>query len=346
MQMSTLELSATRKLVSRRNVLLIAAALILSIALREHLAASLWFAATNLWDVTPIVLAGLLITAILTASGSINILVDMFDGRELLAVVMVSLIGAVLPVCGITLLPLVIGLLSAGVPLAPVMAFLLSSAVTDPSMFAVTVATLGLPLALGKTIAALGIGVLGGAVTLLAVRAGRFNNPTRRSSMLDSLTAKSACCSPTQVEWQFWQDPARLALFKRTCTSVAKLVVLWLGAAFVAEYFLKLYLPQDSLAAFVGQDNPFSVPIAAIVGAPLYLDGYAALPFVRGLIDRGMADGAALAFLVAGGITSAWAAIPVFALFRLPVFCTYISLAISGSILAGWGYAWVLVGLA
>ena len=159
---------------------------------------------------------------------------------------------------------------------------------------------------------------------------------------MQSKDQKGACCSPIEVRWFFWQDPTRLALFKDSCVGVARLVVLWLGAAFVAEYFLKLYLPTNSLSVFVGHDNPFAVPIAAVMGAPLYLDGYAALPFVRGLIDRGMAQGPAMAFLIAGGITSAWAAIPVFALFRLPVFLTYIVLAVSGSILAGWAYALAL----
>ena len=336
------QLSNPPRVFSRPRVLLIGTLLALAFVVREHLVASVLFAASNLWDIAPIVLAGLLMTAFLTASGSIGILVKTFDGRELLAIVMVSLIGAVLPVCGITLLPLVIGLLAAGVPLAPVMAFLLSSAVTDPSMFAITVATLGLPFAIGKTIAALGIGLLGGGVTLMLVRAGRFDQPTRQSSMLESLTSQSACCSSSEVNWRFWRDQDRLTLFKDTCWSVAKLVAIWLSAAFVAEYFLKLYLPEESLAVFVGRDNPFAVPIAAIVGAPLYLDGYAALPFVRGLIDRGMADGAAMAFLIAGGITSAWAAIPVFALFRLAVFLTYVVLAVSGSILAGWTYAVVI----
>jgi uncharacterized membrane protein YraQ (UPF0718 family) len=116
-------------------------------------------------------------------------------------------------------------------------------------------------------------------------------------------------------------------------------VALWLSAAFVAEYFLKLYLPEDVLSPFVGRDSFFAVPIAAIIGAPLYLDGYAALPLVRGLIDRGMAEGAAMTFLVAGGITSAWTAIPVFALFRLPVFLAYLVMAVVGSILSGWAYA-------
>ena len=325
----------------KRRIALIVGLLAIGFALHEHLPDAVLFALSNLWQITPIVLAGLLVTAVLTATGSIGLLVATFDARKLFAIVMVSLIGSVLPVCGITLLPLVAGLLSAGMALAPVMAFLLSSAVTDPEMFVITAATLGLPFAVGKTVSAFGIGVLGGGVTWALVRIGWFQQPTRQSSMLRSLVPASACCGPTEMEvhWRFWDNPERLALFKETCWSMAKLVVLFLSAAFVAEYFLKLYLPEDALSGFVGDDNPLAVPIAAIVGAPLYLDGYAALPLVRGLMDRGMAEGAAMAFLIAGGITSAWTAIPVFALVRLPVFLAYIIMAVMGSILAGWAYA-------
>ena len=46
-----------------------------------------------------------------------------------------------------------------------------------------------------------------------------------------------------------------------------------------------------------------------------------------------------MAFLVAGGIISAWTAVPVFALFRLPVFLNYVFLAVVGSMLSGWAYA-------
>jgi uncharacterized membrane protein YraQ (UPF0718 family) len=128
--------------------------LALAFALREHLSAATLFVLSNLWQIAPIVLAGLLVTAMLTANGSIALLATAFESQEHLAIVTISLIGAMLPVCGITVLPLVAGLLSAGVPLAPVMAFLLSSAVTDPSMLAITAATLGSPFALGKTVAA------------------------------------------------------------------------------------------------------------------------------------------------------------------------------------------------
>ena len=327
----------------RRRVWLVLLLLGLGLTVRDHLLAAGLFALANLWQIAPVVLVGLLVTAGLTTTGSIGLLVATFDTRQALAIVTVSLIGAVLPLCGFTVLPLVAGLLSAGVPLSPVMAFLLSSAVTDPQMLAITAATLGWPFALGKTLAAIGIGLLGGGATWVLVSYGWFVRPTRQSSLLNKLVPPSACSSPADVCWQFWQHPERAAQFRETSWSLLKLVLFWLSAAFVAEYFMKVYVPPDFLTAFVGRDNPLSVPIAALVGAPLYLDGYAALPLVRGLMDRGMADGAAIAFLIAGGITSAWTAIPVFALFRLPVFLAYLLLAVIGSMLAGWAYA-VAVG--
>ncbi len=337
--MTMSELTVVARAYPWKRILLIAALLGLGALVRDHLPAAFLFALTSLWHLAPLVIVGLLVTAALTASGSIGLLVATFEARPLTAVVTISLIGAVLPVCGIAVLPLVAGLLSAGVPLAPVMAFLLSSAVTDPLMLTVTAATLGWPFALGKTLAAVAIGLLGGGATWLSVRGGWFARPTRRSALLAKLVPQSACGGATEVRWRFWQDPERLRQFRDSGWSLTKLVVFWLTLAFVAEYFLKLTLPEDALSAFVGRDNAFAVPVAAIVGAPLYLDGYAALPFVRGLMDRGMADGAAMAFLIAGGIISAWAAIPVFALFRLPVFLAYVVLAVMGSMLAGWAYA-------
>ncbi len=309
---------------------------------RDHLFAAGWFALANLWHIAPVVLMGLLITAGLTTTGSIGLLVSTFDTHQSLAIVTVSLIGSVLPICGFTVLPLVAGLMSAGVPLPPVMAFLLASAVTDPQMLAITAATLGWPFAIGKTLAAIGIGLLGGGATWALVGWGWLTRPRRSSPLLNKLMPTSAGCTSGDICWRFWQHPERVAQFRDTSWNLLKLVLLWLSAAFVAEYMLKAYVPPDFLAAFVGRDNPLSVPIAAIVGAPLYLDGYAALPLVRGLMERGMAEGAAMAFLIAGGITSAWTAIPVFALFRLPVFLAYVLMAVMGSMLSGWAYAVVV----
>ncbi len=296
------------------------------------------FALEQLLVIAPLILTGLVLTAALTASGSASLLASTFKGNQFKMIVLVSLVGAVTPVCGITVLPLIAGLLSAGVPIAPIMAFLLSSPITDPGMLAITAGTLGLSFAVGKTLAAFGIGILGGGATLLLVRSGYFSRPVKDESGLERLADGCGGSDSQGLNWRFWQDADRREVFRRTMLDTGRLVLTWLTIAFVAEYFLRAYLPPDLLAGYIGHDNAWAVPLAATIGAPIYLDGYAALPLIRGLMDKGMADGAAMAFLIAGGITSAWAAIPVFALVRAPVFMFYILMAVVSSMLAGWAY--------
>ncbi len=296
------------------------------------------FAVGNLVLVSPMIILGIVLTAGITASGSMALITRSLRGRELRMIMVASSIGAITPVCGVTVLPLVAGLLGAGVPLAPIMAFWLSSPVTDPGMLAVTAGTLGLPFAIGKTLAAFAAGILGGAVTLALTRAGYLAAPGRPA--MTASFAQPTCSDANQtVEWAFWRYPARWSSFRATAYSTGKLMLIWLTAAFVAEFFLHDLLPPDMLSRFVGTESRFAIPIAALIGAPVYLDGYAALPLIRGLLDGGMAPGAAMAFLIAGGIISAWAAVPVFALVRLPVFGLYVGLAIAGAMIAGWGFA-------
>jgi len=95
-----------------------------------------------------------------------------------------------------------------------------------------------------------------------------------------------------------------------------------------------------------GGEGLLPIATATLVGVPAYLNGYAALPVVAGLIDQGMAPGAGLAFLVGGGVTSLPAAIAVFALVKLRVFLLYLALALAGSFAAGLLFQAAVVGAA
>jgi len=80
------------------------------------------------------------------------------------------------------------------------------------------------------------------------------------------------------------------------------------------------YIPAETVGNLVGEGGWGSVMLASVVGIPAYLNGYAALPLVAGLIEQGMAPGAGMAFLLAGGVSSIPAAIAVWALARPQVF--------------------------
>lgn len=242
-----------------------------------------------------------------------------------------SLAGAVTPVCGLGVMPLIASLLRRGVPLPAVMAFWVSSPVTDPGMFAVTAALLGLPFALAKTAAAFGIGLLAGFITW-STGVGRDGNVS--AVMRADAMSPAACGTGGQADGA---GRRFLAEFIDTGSLVAR----WLMLALVLEVLMQRHIPTDWIEWLAGDDRLWAIPAAAVVGAPLYLDGYAALPLVRGLVELGLSSGAAMALLISGAAVSLYAAVAVYSLVRPVVFALYVSCAVVGAMIAGLLVAWL-----
>ena len=293
------------------------------------------FVIVSLVQVSPLVVPGIVLAAWITASGAGGRIALAFEGHVFRTVLAASAIGAVTPVCGVTVLPLMAGLLVAGVPLAPVMAFWLSSPVTDPAMLAATAATLGFGFAIGKTLAAFGIGLLGGlASAFLAPR--RWTTAPLRANAL----VRRCSTGPADMGYDLaiWASPERRRWFRAEAYATARLVLICLVPAFAAEHVLNGLLRPEALSAYVGVEAWWAVPFAVFVGAPAYVDGYAALPLTRALLDHGMAPGAAMAFLVSGSVVSIWGALAIFPVLRVRPFLLYLFLAVVGSLLSGWIY--------
>ncbi|MEM5582620.1 permease [Roseibium sp. AS2] len=297
----------------------------------------------GLGEVAPIVVFGIVLTAWIIASGADSHVAGAFETRTPAAIVIAAAIGALTPVCGVTVLPLMTGLLAAGIPLAPVMAFWLSSPVTDPAMLATTAATLGLAFAVGKTLAAFALGIYGGAVTAALPRLVG-NRPMLRDNALARNLAARRCGSDRSFAPRIWRHKDRRHLFAGQAVATTRLILLCLIPAFAAEYALNAAVTPGSLAAYAGADKWWSIPAAVLVGAPAYIDGYAALPLTRGLIDNGMSPGAAMAFLVSGGVVSIWGALAIFPVLALRPFLLYLLLAVSGSLFAGYAFEWLYQG--
>lgn len=306
----------------------------------QHAVATARFVVSGLINVTPIVIPGIVLAAWIAASGASDRVADIIQGQTTLTVFLAAGVGALIPVCGITVLPLMAGLLAAGVPLAPVMAFWLSSPVTGPPMFAATAATLGWEFAVGKMIAAIGLGIFGGLATAALRETGWTRDPLRRNRITGSL-GQPCGMESASFHAAIWTEPARRARFGREAWSVTRLILIVLIPAFAAEYALNETLAPDALSSYVGADNAFAVPLAVLVGAPAYIDGYAALPLTRALMEAGMAPGAAMAFLVSGGVVSIWGAMAIAPVLRVRPFVLYLLLASVGSMIPGWAFeAW------
>ncbi|RPI84650.1 MAG: hypothetical protein EHM41_12805, partial [Chloroflexi bacterium] len=92
-------------------------------------------------------------------------------------------------------------------------------------------------------------------------------------------------------------------LLNEMFTSGKRLLVMFVGFAFVG-YFLNGLIPQSWVTQIFGSGNIYSVPLAATLGLPFYINSEASLPLVRALMESGMSEGAALAFLISGSGTS------------------------------------------
>jgi len=291
--------------------------------------------------IAPLVIPGILLAAWIIASGADAHIAKVFEKRIAIAVLSASAIGAITPVCGVTVLPLMAGLLAAGVPLAPVMAFWLSSPVTDPAMLATTAATLGLSFAVGKTVIAFGLGIWGGAVTGLLSSRGWYQNPLRENRFVGQLSCGSTC-GPVSFRAAVWADDERRAKFFNQAKATTRLIVICLVPAFAAEFLLNAVLEPEALTVWLGRDTWIAIPLSVTVGAPAYIDGYAALPLTRSLMDHGMSPGAAMGFLVSGGVVSIWGAMAIFPVLRVKPFLLYLGLAVIGSTIAAYSFEYVM----
>ncbi|MEM1159837.1 MAG: permease [Pseudomonadota bacterium] len=281
----------------------------------------------------PYMAIAIVLIALLKATGAEGVVSAAFKGRESRMIVLAALIGGLAPFCSCEVIPFIAALLAAGTPLSAVMAFWLSSPLMDPPAFAITTGALGIEFAVGKTVAAIGIGLLGGFGMQALMRTGIFNDP------LKTQTTSRCGCGPNTMDgrpvWKFWPHAERRAIFGTTAWEQALFLGKWLAFAYLLEGLMIHYIPAEAIAKVVGGTGLWPIIVGALVGAPAYLNGYAAPALVAGLMEQGMSIGAAMSFMVAGAVSSIPAMAAVFALVKRPVFVTYIAFGIGGAILSG-----------
>lgn len=334
---------ATRRLAGRIDpvvVAVLAALAALSVLAPAQAAESVRFTVADLLDVAPFLAMSIAVAAYAKASGADALIARAFTGNLPTMIVAAALMGALSPFCSCGVIPLIAALLAMGVPLAPVMAFWLASPLMDPSMFLLTAGTLGMGFAVFKTGAAIGIGLLGGFGTMALGRTGLFADPLR-PGVGNGGCGGSTVRTRKEVAWKFWNEPVRRERFAKNAWDNTLFLGKWLTVAFFLESLMLAYVPAELVSSAIGGDGWLTVLGATAVGVPAYLNGYAALPLIAGLIDQGMAPGAGMAFVLAGGVSSIPAAIAVWALARPPVFAAYLGFAFIGAFLMGGLYGLV-----
>jgi uncharacterized membrane protein YraQ (UPF0718 family) len=282
----------------------------------------------------PYIAFAVLLIAWLKAAGAESYVGKAFEGRETQAIVLAALFGGLAPFCSCEVIPFIAGLLAVGAPLSAIMAFWLSSPLIDPPTLLITAGALGWEFAIGKAVFAVALGLFGGALVAFAIRSGLFSDPVRVGSSVSGCGCGTSPKTGRPV-WQFWKEGERKSTFGAELKANALFLVKWLALAYVLEALLVTYVPADMIARVVGGEGVGTIVISALVGMPAYLNSYVAPPLLAGLMDQGMGAGAAMAFMIAGAVSSIPAMAAVWSLVKPPVFATYLGLGFTGAVLSG-----------
>lgn len=332
------------------------------------------FVGSAVWYTLPYFLISIALSVLVHSLKLDGFIRRAFNARVGLAILLATFVGAFSPFCSCTVIPIIAGLVMSGVPLAPIMAFWIASPTMDPEIFALSVGILGWPLALTRLAATLALSLGAGYVTLAlgeVITAKRSVDtvvaccntasttmpfPVLQSALAiagPTMTAASctttSCSRPTTPTTFNWREYLVSSFQQITWSEFGREMIKqswqlgrWLLLAFLMEALITLYIPQAAIATLLGESNRLAVPLAALIGVPLYLNNMSALPIVAGLLAQGMQPGAAIAFLIAGPVTTIPALTAVWGVVNRRIFILYLSLSLLGAILLGFVSNWLL----
>lgn len=298
---------------------------------------SITSAGQSLLHTAPFIIFAVFAVAYIKATGAETLIAQAFKGAEFRMIFLGALAGGLSPFCSCEVIPFIAGLLAVGAPLSAVMAFWLSSPLMDPAMFAITTDAISFDFALAKAVSAVAIGLLGGGFVYMLKATPLFTEPLRAAPV------KQSCCSANPFSgkpvWAFWTDSTRVSSFRTTVVEQGLFLLKWLLLAYLIESLFVAYVDPALVAGYLGGDGAWPVFAGALIGGPLYLNGYAAVAFLGGLLEQGLAPGAAMSFVIAGGVTCIPAAVAVWPLVKPKVFAAYIGIGFVGAIIAGLSWA-------
>jgi uncharacterized membrane protein YraQ (UPF0718 family) len=272
--------------------------------------------ATTVIHTWPYLVLGILSAAALKVYVGTDRIAVLFRQRTGLAVTGSVAAAVATPFCSCGTTAVVLSMLASAVPWAPVVAFMVASPLTSPDGLFVSAGFFGWPFATFFVASSVILGFAGGAVAYGAERAGllrdqaRFATPEPSRARARALPVMAgpvmAGVGPGAAHVSEFPvaDPWRLREFTgEVVTFSRRMVVLFLGFTIIG-YTAIAIIPTAWLTTLLGGSSPLSVPLAATLGVPFYFSSEANLPLIASLVDGGMGQGAAMAFLITGAGTS------------------------------------------
>lgn len=243
---------------------------------------------------------------------------SVLGGKHGTGYIFAVLLGMLTPFCSCSTIPMLRGLIKAKAGFGPTLTFLFTSPLLNPVVVSLFIVTFGWRVTASYACIAVVIAIAAGFIL------SRFGfekyiipeNETqpvgcccdsqseKKPITLTTLTTAKSCCStpePVVIDKKptFWMNVK--TAFKESAKQFKKLFpYLLLGVAIGS--IIHGFVPGDLIAKYAGDDNLFAIPIAAVIGIPLYLRVETLIPLSAALVSKGMSLGAVMALIIGGAI--------------------------------------------
>jgi uncharacterized membrane protein YraQ (UPF0718 family) len=197
-----------------------------------------------------------------------------------------ALLGTVTPFCSCSSIPLFIGFTNAGLPISVTFSFLVSSPLVDLASVLLLASIFNWKIAIAYVV----VGVI------LAVLSGTIIGKAKLERYVEPFVFNNKMA---ELEQAALSKRDRLIFGRDQVLSIIKKVWLYILIGVGVGAAIHNWIPEDIIAALLGQDKWYSVLLATIVGVPMYADIFGTLPIAEALVGKGVGLGTALSFMMA-----------------------------------------------
>lgn len=248
--------------------------------------------------------------------------------KGITALIISALLGTITPFCSCSSIPLFIGFVSAGLPLGVVFAFLISSPLVDLGSIVLLSSMFGFNVTFIYVLLGLILAVAGGAL-IDKLKMDKYiaefitKNPYLDNSIADLTKKERALFAKTQV------------------IQIAKKVYIYIFIGVGIGAVIHNYIPENYISMVLGNNNLFAVPLAVLLGAPMYADIFGVIPIAESLYLKGAGLGTVMSFMMAVTALSLPSIIMLKQVVKGRLLITFIAVVITGIIISGYLFNYI-----
>jgi uncharacterized membrane protein YraQ (UPF0718 family) len=241
-----------------------------------------------------------------------------------------ALLGAITPFCSCSTIPFLKGLLRAKAGFGTMMVFLFASPLLNPIIIGLFAVTFGMKVTLFYFVIAMGVSVAAG---YLLEKLGFEQFIKAEAYIAPENKGCASGCGKGGKPISKWQR-----IWNSTWSDFKKVLPYLIGGIALGSLIYG-FMPTEFVASVASESNPFAVPVAAVIGIPLYIRAEAVIPLSAALAAKGMGLGAVMALIIGSAGASLTEVILLKSIFKNPMIIAFLTVILSMAIGAGYLYS-------